>query len=151
MYVSKAFYLKMLSDFVKQDISRLYPDLLPHVTITLVEAGPALLGPFDAALQEYAHGLFKKRDIDVRLGTAVTSVENFEAEDYHFTSRKAVLSDGSAIEFGTMVWSAGLAPRTFTSALAEDGKLQLHARSKTNPDGRVSTSQRIRREHLGHW
>jgi NADH dehydrogenase FAD-containing subunit len=105
----------------------------------LVEAGPALLGPFDAALQKYAHGLFEQRDIDVRLRTAVTGVEDFEAEDYHFTSRRAMLSDGSEIEFGTMVWSAGLAPRTFTSDLAEDGKLHLHPRNK-----RILTDEYLR-------
>jgi NADH dehydrogenase FAD-containing subunit len=87
-----------------------------------------LLGPFDAALQEYAHGLFKQRDIDVRLGTAVTAVQDTEKENYHFTSRQAMLSDGTSIEFGTMVWSAGLAPRTFTSTMAE--KLQVHPRNK---------------------
>ena len=115
------------TDFIKHDVSRLYPDLVPMVSITLVEAGPALLGPFDAALQNYAHGLFKKRDIDVRLGTAVTSVETFAADGYHFPSRRAILSDGSNLEFGTMVWSAGLAPRTFTKTL--DGILQIHPRN----------------------
>jgi NADH dehydrogenase FAD-containing subunit len=117
----------MTTDFIKHDISRLYHDLLPLVSITLVEAGPALLGPFDAALQSYAHGLFKKRQIDVRLGTAVTGVETFQADGYHFPSRRAVLSDGSSLEFGTMVWSAGLAPRTFTKSLK--GTLELHPRN----------------------
>lgn len=92
--------------------------------VSVVEAGPALLGPFDSALQEYAHGLFQKRDIDVRLGTAVVGVEEFEHEGYHFTSKKAMLSDGSSIEFGTMVWSAGLAPRSFTDSLED--MLALH-------------------------
>ena len=36
------------------------------------------------------------------------------------------MSDGASIEFGTMVWSAGLAPRTFTSSLEDT--LQLHPR-----------------------
>lgn len=76
------------SDFIKQDVSKLYKDLLPCVKITLVEAGPALLGPFDVALQNYTHGLFKKRDIDVRLGTAVTAVESIGKEGYHFPSRQ---------------------------------------------------------------
>jgi NADH dehydrogenase FAD-containing subunit len=109
-------------------VSRLYSDLLPYVKITLVEAGPALLGPFDTALQDYAHGLFKKRDIDVRLGTAVSGVEDFDIEGYHFPSRRAVLSNGSKLEFGTMVWSAGLAPRTFTESL--DGVMEKHPRNK---------------------
>ena len=111
------------ADFVKQDVKRLYSDLLPFVKITLVEAGPALLGPFDKALQDYAHGLFVKRDIDVRLGTAVTGVEDItDKKDYRFLqgAKRALLSDGTSLEFGTMVWSAGLAPRTFTTNLNAD-------------------------------
>lgn len=76
------------TDFIKQDVSKLYKDLLPHVKITLVEAGPALLGPFDAALQNYTFGLFEKRDIDVRLRTAVTGVDSVVKEGYHFPSRQ---------------------------------------------------------------
>lgn len=120
------FYLN--ADFIKQDVSKLYKDLLPFVHITLVEAGPALLGPFDTALQNYAFGLFEKRDIDVRLGTAVTGVEDVEKPDYHFPSREAALSDGSRLEFGTMVWSAGLAPQDFTQTVQD--KLGCHPRSK---------------------
>ena len=109
-------------DFVKQDVTRLYRDLLPFVKITIVEAGPALLGPFDKALQDYAHGLFQRRDIDVRLGTAVIGVEDVtDHPDYRFLpAKRALLSDGSALEFGTMVWSAGLAPRSFTESLDPD-------------------------------
>jgi NADH dehydrogenase FAD-containing subunit len=109
------------SDFVKQDAKRHYGNLLPYVKITLVEAGPSLLGPFDVALQKYAHGLFEKRDIDVRLGTAVVGVEDFEGPGYRFSpGKRALLSDGEPLEFGTMVWSAGLAPRTFTETLDND-------------------------------
>eukprot|EP00529_Nitzschia_sp_RCC80_P019771 CAMPEP_0113518308 /NCGR_PEP_ID=MMETSP0014_2-20120614/42812_1 /TAXON_ID=2857 /ORGANISM="Nitzschia sp." /LENGTH=436 /DNA_ID=CAMNT_0000415741 /DNA_START=153 /DNA_END=1460 /DNA_ORIENTATION=- /assembly_acc=CAM_ASM_000159 len=117
-----------LHDFIKQDVSKLYKELLPFVNITLIEAGPALLGPFDKALQKYTRGLFETRDIDVRLGTAVTAVEDVEKEGFTFTAREAVLSDGSRLEFGTMVWSAGVAPQDFTQSLTD--KLQLHPRTK---------------------
>lgn len=125
------FYRSLPIDFVKQDVKRLYHDLLPFVSITIVEAGPALLGPFDKALQDYAHSLFQKRDIHVRLGTAVIGVEDIVAkENYRFLpAKQALLSDGSRLEFGTMVWSAGLAPRTFTENLDPD-LFPKHPRSK---------------------
>ena len=113
---------------MKDDVKRLYPDLLKDVKITLVEAGPALLGPFDAAMQQYALGLFKKRDIDVRLGTAVVGVEDFQGEGYHFPAKRALMSDSSSLEFGTMVWSAGLAPRSFTESLSD--VIPTHPRTK---------------------
>ena len=119
-------FVSELHDFLKDDVSRLYKDLLPYVTITLVEAGPALLGPFDVALQNYAHGLFQKRDIDVRLGTAVTGVEDFQGDGYRYPARRALFSDGTSLEFGTMVWSAGLAPVKFTEAI----DLPRHERSR---------------------
>jgi len=121
-------FVAELHDFVKHDVKALYRDLLPYVKITLVEAGPALLGPFDKALQDYAHGLFKRREVDVRLGTAVIGVDDFVGEGYHFPGKRAMLSDGSALEFGTMVWSAGLAPRTFTETLGDT--IQRHPRTK---------------------
>lgn len=117
-----------LHDFVQYDVKRLYKDLLPYVKITLVEAGPTLLGPFDKALQDYAHGLFKKRDIDVRLGTAVLGMEDFIGEGYHFPAKRALLSNGEKLEFGSMVWSAGLAPRSFTEQLGDS--FQRHPRTK---------------------
>lgn len=56
------------------------------------------------------------------MGTAVTGVETFEAEQgYHFPS-------GSSLEFRTMVWSAGLAPAgTFTKSL--EGIIERNSRN----------------------
>ena len=117
-----------LHDFVRNDVKRLYKDLLPFVQITIVEAGPTLLGPFDKALQDYAHGLFKKRAIDVRLGTAVLGMEDFVGDGYHFPAKRALLSNGEKLEFGTMVWSAGLSPRSFIDEL--DDTFHRHPRTK---------------------
>lgn len=109
-------------------MTRLYRDLLAFVHITIVEAGPALLGPFDKALQDYALRLFEKRDVDVRLGTAVIGVQDIQPEGYHFPAKQALLSDDTKLEFGTMIWSAGLAPRTFTQHLEEI--IPKHQRTK---------------------
>lgn len=119
----------MQTDFVKQDVKKLYPELFSYVKITLVEAGPVLLGPFDKALQDYAYILFRKRDIDVKLGTSVQGVEDFVGTDYRFPAKRAKLSDGTFLEFGTMVWSAGLAPRTFVEEL-DSQTFTKHPRTK---------------------
>ena len=113
-------FVAELYDFVTNDVTRLYKDLLPHVRVTLVEAGPALLGPFDVSLQNYTRGLFEKRNVDVRVKCAVTGIEDFEQEGFRFPARRAVLSDGTKLNFGTMVWSAGLAPVKFTGGLGDD-------------------------------
>ena len=112
-------YAAELHDFLVNDMSKLYPSLLKYVNVTLVEAGENLLGPFDASLRDYVMGLFKKRKIDVRTKTAVTGVHIFERDDYYLEASKCSLSDGSELEFGTMVWSAGLSPVKFTDRLPE--------------------------------
>jgi NADH dehydrogenase FAD-containing subunit len=87
-----------------------------------------LLAPFDRSFREYAFRLFSKREIDIRLGVAVIGVEDFNGDGYKFRAKRAMLSDGGSIEFGTMVWSAGLAPRTFTDQLPES--IPRHPRTK---------------------
>jgi NADH dehydrogenase/NADH:ubiquinone reductase (non-electrogenic) len=106
-----------LYDFVTSDVKRLYPEMVKYVKVSLVEAGPALLGPFDSKLQEYTKSLFEGRDISIRLATSVKAVEDYEVEGFRFPARKAKLSDGNDLPFGTMVWSAGLAPVQFTDGL----------------------------------
>lgn len=112
-------YAAELHDFLVNDMSKLYPSLLKYVKVTLVEAGDSLLGPFDVNLRDYVMRLFKKRNIDVRLQTAVTGVHIFERDDFYLEASKCSLSDGSELEFGTMVWSAGLAPVKFTDRLPD--------------------------------
>ncbi|GMH56261.1 hypothetical protein TrLO_g5442 [Triparma laevis f. longispina] len=120
-------YASELHDFLTTDLVTLYPKLGPYVKVTLVEAGPALLGPFESGLRDYVMRLFRKRKIDVRVDTAVTSVEVFNKPNYGFEATKAMLSNGEELEFGTMVWSAGLSPVKCTDSLdlekSEQGRI----------------------------
>lgn len=116
-----------LHDFLRDDVSRWYPDLYPLVRVSLIEAGPNILGTFDAALVSYYGKHLKKRGIEVRTGTAVVGIEDRGnkseggEQPMDWTDSKiktgsmtvAVLGDGSELEFGMMVWSAGLAPIRF--------------------------------------
>jgi len=96
-----------LWDFVSQDLNRLYPALKPHVCVTMIEAGPTLLGSFDKGLQSYALARYKRAGVAVRTGVAVKGVEH----------RRFLLSDGSQLRFGLAVWSTGLAPNPLVVGL----------------------------------
>lgn len=111
-------YAAELHDFLVKDVRKLYPDLIQYVTVHLVEAGPALLGPFDVTLRSYVERLFKTRDINVQTSTAVKGVEVFNSPNYRHEATRANLSNGTSIEFGTMVWSAGLAPVKFVESVS---------------------------------
>jgi len=129
-------FVAELHDFVTSDIKKLYRELVPYVKVSLVEAGPSLLGPFDRSLQEYTQRLFKTRDIDVRLECSVQAVEDYSNDNFRFTARRALLSDGSKLPFGTLVWSAGLKPVAFTDSL--DGVLPK------GPNGRILVDEYLR-------
>ncbi|KAL7516619.1 hypothetical protein ACHAWF_000068, partial [Thalassiosira exigua] len=84
-----------------------YPDLVGHIKLTLVEAGPGILGSFDKALSEYYLKRLKEQNIDVRLNTAMSGIDERYIEGEQITVAK--FADGREINFGAMVWSAGLA------------------------------------------
>jgi NADH:ubiquinone reductase (non-electrogenic) len=63
-----------LSDFVRSDVSRLFPTLAPKVRITLLEAAPRILGPFQDALASHATAHLEAQGVEVRCCTGVTAV-----------------------------------------------------------------------------
>eukprot|EP00466_Bigelowiella_natans_P015654 jgi/Bigna1/34172/e_gw1.4.200.1 len=94
-----------LHDFVREDCTRWFPDLKEHIKITLVEAGPALLGGFEKSLSKYVLSDLKKRNVDIRLGAQGRP------------GVQAILADGTKLPFGMMVWSAGLKQVKFVDRL----------------------------------
>lgn len=84
------------------DMPTVYPELdIEHVHITLVEMGEYVLAPFHPKLREYARKALLKRDVDLRLETAVKEVR----------SDGVVVSHGGSEEFlraGLVVWASGV-------------------------------------------
>jgi len=85
-----------LHDFIHQDVIRFYPDLVPHISIHLVEASPKLLGSFDASIATFVKRKFQSKQIKVKTGVAVKSYD-------HITG-KAYLSDDTSLDVGMLVW-----------------------------------------------
>jgi len=117
-----------LYDFLRADVSKWYPDLVQHISLTLVEAGPGLLGNFHRSLADYYLKALRQKKIDVRTNTAVIGVEERQEGDCkQYTVAK--LADGTEVPFGTMVWSAGLAPVKFVA------RQQRQSENKKDQDG----------------
>lgn len=106
-----------LHDFITEDLRRHYADLIRYVRITILEAGPTILTTFDDALKAYTMKVFRRHRIGVRTSSPVIAVR---AD--HMT-----LADGSELEFGMAVWTAGIAPVGFVRSLplAKDGSGRL--------------------------
>lgn len=68
-------FMSELQDFVYTDVAKWYPDLTGRIKLTLVEAGPGILGSFDKALSDLYVGKLIEKGVDVRLNTAVKGIE----------------------------------------------------------------------------
>ncbi len=103
-----------------------FPDIDPkRICVTLIEAGPALLAPFNPKLREYAKRELVKRGVDVRLGTKIERVER----------DRVFISGGTELASDLTVWAAGISGPEWI------GKLGLTTgqggRLLTGPDLRV--------------
>lgn len=136
-------YASELHDFVREDLRKFYPNLMQYLKITVVEAGDDILGPFDQSLRDYVKKLFKKRSIDIKTKTAVTSVYSYKIPGYQSQAAKAVLSDGTEMPYGLMIWSAGLEPVEFTKNLDSTDIIPSNRIERT-PQGRIVVDEYLR-------
>jgi NADH:ubiquinone reductase (non-electrogenic) len=97
-----------LSDFLTEDLRRPYPHLVPDARITLVEALKEILNSFDEKLRSYAMAVFRRNHITVLTGSPVTRVDD----------GRLYLKDGSALEFGLLLWTTGNGPTPFASRVS---------------------------------
>ncbi|XP_031558797.1 probable NADH dehydrogenase [Actinia tenebrosa] len=95
-----------LYDFVRQDVNRLYSHEKVNVRVTLIEA-QHILPSFDEKLRTYAEKKMKQCEQFKLLQSSVTEVHQ----------DGVTLKGGDKIRCGLVVWSTGLAPRSFTASL----------------------------------
>lgn len=96
-----------INDFLRAAV-RFYAHLSHDmIRVILVEYGPALLPELDPGLGEYARKKLARRGVEIRLKTAVSSM----------SERGVTLSDGTVIETGILIWTAGTAANPLLSSL----------------------------------
>ncbi|XP_059292417.1 internal alternative NAD(P)H-ubiquinone oxidoreductase A2, mitochondrial-like [Lycium ferocissimum] len=94
-----------LSDFIMRDVRQRYAHVKNYIQVTLIEANE-ILSSFDVGLREYATKHLTK--VGVRLVRGVV-------KEVH--PDKIVLSDGSDVPYGLLVWSTGVGPSEFVKSL----------------------------------
>lgn len=109
-----------------------FPDIEgAAVHIRLVEMAPALLGPFDPKLREYACQQLRDRGVDVRLDTKILEV----------TPDLVRLAEGEDLASDVTVWAAGVsAPGQVAGWGLPQGR---GGRLQVRPDLRVHGQDRI--------
>ncbi|CAK9141786.1 unnamed protein product [Ilex paraguariensis] len=90
-----------LSDFIIRDVRQRYTHVKNYIRVTLIEANE-ILSSFDVGLRQYATKHLTK-----------TCARRCERG----APGKIVLSDGSDVPYGLLVWSTGVGPSEFVKAL----------------------------------
>ncbi|CAI5996127.1 unnamed protein product [Closterium sp. NIES-65] len=94
-----------LSDFIRRDVRSKYAHVKDYVHVTLVEAHD-ILSSFDVSLRAYAVRQLTKSGVSLKRGQVA-----------EVTASTVVLTDGSVIPYGLLVWSTGVGPSDFVKAL----------------------------------
>ncbi|KAF8576339.1 FAD/NAD-binding domain-containing protein [Ramaria rubella] len=116
-------------DFLQEDLRSWYPELVPYMRITLIEALPSVLPMFSKELISYTESTFKEEKIEILTKTMVKEVKD-----------KTVVvqrPDGTLDElaYGTLVWAGGNKGRKITTDLmATLGEHQTNRRGLTVDD-----------------
>lgn len=100
-------YLAELHDLIHDDLSKIYPDLMQYVKITVYDIAPKILPMFDQALASYAMGTVQKQNIEIKTAHSIQRVR----PDTHPTGGlkiKIKEYGDEEVGAGIVVWSTGL-------------------------------------------
>ena len=120
-----------MADLVNDVMPKRYRDLdLDRVAITIVDLGPAVLGPFSDTASAYATKRLGTLGVNLRLKTGVEEV----------TAEGVLLSDGTEIASRTVAWAGGIpAPDLAATAGLDAGRGgRLTAQPDLTVDGHPS-------------
>lgn len=128
-----------LRDILRDDMSRLYPQLMEHVNITVYDVADKILPMFDKKLGQYALEHFATEGVEVktshrirelRRGFPKTTGSADHCEDVKASGFTLALSNGEESEVGCgfVVWSTGLMSNPFVAkALSSNFELPADA------------------------
>lgn len=108
-----------ITDFIKQDVRKFFPNLAEHVNVILVEAFPRVLGMFQESMSEYATESLRSNGAQVLLNAMVTKVTkdyiDLKVKDGPAKDAKTSMKQ---IPYGALVWAGGITMRPLTKKIA---------------------------------
>ena len=103
-----------LNDLVHDDMSRLYPQLMRHVGISIYDIAPKVLPMFDQNLASYATELFRRQGIRVK---TEHQLERIRRDGDVLMLR--IRQEREEVPAGMVVWSTGLMKNPLVGMLTE--------------------------------
>lgn len=114
-----------LQDFVHQDLSKWYPEVVDDIQVNLIEALPNVLNMLSEKLVNYTQKVIKEEKINLKLQTMVKKVD-----DKTITAQVKNPDGSSSIEqfpYGMLIWATGNGCREVTNNLAKQFPEQTFA------------------------
>ncbi|XP_030543568.1 internal alternative NAD(P)H-ubiquinone oxidoreductase A2, mitochondrial-like [Rhodamnia argentea] len=111
-----------LSDFIMKDVRERFPHVKDYIQVTLIEANE-ILSSFDVSLRQYAMNHLTRSGVCLKRGVV---------KEVH--AKKIVLSDGTDVPYGFLVWSTGVGPSEFIKSLS----------LPKSPGGRIGVDEWLR-------
>ncbi|KAI9669684.1 MAG: hypothetical protein M1831_007380 [Alyxoria varia] len=110
-----------LHDFLREDMSRIFPDLAPLAKVRVLDVAPQVLSMFDKSLAKYAMNTFKREGISIKTSRTVESLtqglpsgDNIKPGDWNKRPGLTLRVKGEEpIGCGMTVWSTGLMANPF--------------------------------------
>ncbi|XP_010540865.1 PREDICTED: external alternative NAD(P)H-ubiquinone oxidoreductase B1, mitochondrial [Tarenaya hassleriana] len=103
-----------LHDFIREDITKIYPTVKDHVKITLIQSGDHILNTFDERISSFAEQKFLRDGIDVQTGCRVVGVS-----DKDISMKIKSTGEVCSVPHGLIVWSTGVGTRPIVRDLME--------------------------------
>ncbi|KAK6329825.1 hypothetical protein TWF730_006121 [Orbilia blumenaviensis] len=106
-----------LFDLCHEDLSRLYPTLIPYVRISIYDVAPKILPMFDAKLATYALNLFKRDGIEIKTEHHIQELRRGlpggQGADSDTGCLTLTTKEEGDVGIGMCVWSTGLMMNPF--------------------------------------
>eukprot|EP00931_Biecheleriopsis_adriatica_P075991 TRINITY_DN49754_c0_g1_i1.p1 TRINITY_DN49754_c0_g1~~TRINITY_DN49754_c0_g1_i1.p1 ORF type:complete len:729 (+),score=164.41 TRINITY_DN49754_c0_g1_i1:49-2187(+) len=101
-----------LADFISGEATQLYPKLVPHVKVRLINTGQYLLSTYDRGISQASKDIFREKGVEVMTGYRVTEMTPEELKMVDVNTKEEV-----ALKYGAAVWAAGIKEHALTSQL----------------------------------
>lgn len=86
-----------LHDLATHELRDLYPEVAPHLRISVYDVAPNILSSYDKKLYEYANGQLVRRAVNIRTNARI---EKVDAQALH-------LQDAGRVPYGMLIWATG--------------------------------------------
>jgi NADH dehydrogenase FAD-containing subunit len=110
-------FAAQLSDLIREDLAKVYPDVVKFIRISLYDVAPKVLPMFDAALADYAVKTYTRQNIDIKTSHHVEELRMGLPEDGEASAHQERQLKGGVytlrtkeegdVGIGMCVWSTG--------------------------------------------